>query len=49
MKEYLPRVPEQQVLWGCMLRDADRALWGLSVRKRMTDVLDVSDGLPEAE
>jgi hypothetical protein len=49
MKEYLPKVREQQALWGCTLRDADRALWGLSVRKRMTDVLSGSDGLPEAE
>jgi thermostable 8-oxoguanine DNA glycosylase len=45
MKEYLPRVREQQALWACTLRDADRALWGLSVRKRITEVLDATAGL----
>jgi hypothetical protein len=46
MKEYLPRVREQQALWGCTLRDADRALWGLSVRKRINEVAGASDGSP---
>ena len=33
--EYLPRVKECSGSWGCTLRDADRALWGLSVRNNM--------------
>ncbi len=41
--EYLPRVREQQAAWACTLRDADRALWGLSVRRRMIEVAAASD------
>jgi hypothetical protein len=46
MKEYLPKVREQQVLWDCSLRDADRALWGLSVRKRINEPAGAADGSP---
>jgi endonuclease III len=37
--EYLPRVTEQAHGWGCGLRDADRALWGLSVRNGIAGIL----------
>jgi hypothetical protein len=33
--EYLPMVKEYSDIWDCTLRDADRALWGLSVRNNM--------------
>jgi thermostable 8-oxoguanine DNA glycosylase len=36
---YLPRVRECAERWGCSLRDADRALWGLSVQKRIDTVI----------
>ena len=37
--EYLPRVKKQAHGWGCDLRDADRALWGISVRNGITRIL----------
>jgi hypothetical protein len=37
--EYLPRVKKHSKSWGCTLRNADRALWGLSVNKRIKEVI----------
>ena len=42
LKRYLPAVRERAKGWGCTLRDADRALWGLSVRKQMADIINSS-------
>jgi hypothetical protein len=39
MNEFLPRVKECTERWGCSLRDADRALWGLSVDKRVKAII----------
>jgi thermostable 8-oxoguanine DNA glycosylase len=39
IEEFLPRVRECSKKWGCTLRDADRALWGLSVQHRIEDIL----------
>jgi hypothetical protein len=38
-QEYVPRVKEQSAQWGCTLRDADRALWGLSVRDDVNRII----------
>jgi len=38
--EFLPQVKAKQKQWGCSLRDADRALWGLSVKKRFDALID---------
>jgi hypothetical protein len=40
--EYLPRVKERKELWGCTLRDADRILWGLSVSRRINELVEKS-------
>jgi hypothetical protein len=32
--EFLPKVRECSERWGCSLRNADRALWGLSISKQ---------------
>ena len=40
--EYLPRVKECSVGWDCSLRDADRALWGISVNNRIEKVIAMS-------
>jgi endonuclease III len=37
-EEYLPRVKEQCGQWDCTLRQADRALWGLSVRDQIKNI-----------
>jgi hypothetical protein len=34
-QEYLPKVIKYCGQWGCTLREADRALWGLSVRNEI--------------
>lgn len=34
-REYLPKVKECCGQWACTLREADRALWGLSVRNQI--------------
>lgn len=39
--EYLPQVKQQAHIWGCTLRDADRALWGLSVRNGIAGMVDI--------
>jgi hypothetical protein len=44
MKEFLPKVRQQQALWACSLRNADRALWGLSASSRIAQVIDASIG-----
>jgi hypothetical protein len=41
-KRYLPRVQEWARTWNCTLRDADKALWGLSVNKRMDEIIEMS-------
>jgi hypothetical protein len=38
-KEYLPCVRKRSKRWRCSLRNADRALWGLSVDKRIKKVI----------
>lgn len=40
--EYLPAIKRQSERWGCTLRDADRALWGLSVSRRIEEVITSS-------
>lgn len=42
VRRYLPRVEECAKTWGCTLRDADRALWGLSVSKRIEQIIHSS-------
>lgn len=37
--EYVPIVKKCSERWGCTLRDADRALWGLSVNKQIEDFI----------
>jgi hypothetical protein len=44
--EYVPQVKKQSEAWGCTLRDADRALWGLSVRGRVDEIIDKTEKLP---
>jgi hypothetical protein len=36
-QELLPKVKEYCGQWGCTLREADRALWGLSVRNEINE------------
>ncbi len=43
--EYLPKVKGCSESWDCTLRDADRALWGLSVYKRIEEVIDQSTNI----
>jgi len=42
LSEYLPKVSARADLWGCSLRDADRALWGLSVHRRVQELTEKS-------
>ena len=42
--EYLPKVKEASERWGCTLRNADRALWGLSVARRIEQIILKSAG-----
>ena len=44
--EYVPEVKKQSEAWKGTLRDADRALWGLSVRGRVDEIIDKSEKLP---
>jgi hypothetical protein len=37
--EYLPRLKAQRDLWGCTLRDTDRALRGLSINNRLGEII----------
>jgi thermostable 8-oxoguanine DNA glycosylase len=37
--EYLPKVRECSERWGRTLRDTDRALWGLSVSRRIEQII----------
>ena len=37
--KYLPKVEDCRRGWGCTLRQADRALWGLSVSKRVKEII----------
>jgi len=39
VEKYLPKVKAQSKDWDCSLRDADRALWGLSVSRRIEKVI----------
>jgi hypothetical protein len=39
LKVYLPKVREYCGQWDCTLRRADRALWGLSVRDQMNEMI----------
>jgi hypothetical protein len=39
MREYLPNVKAYSERWSCTLRDADRALWGLSVDQRIEKII----------
>jgi len=43
INEYLPRVKEQRDSWECTLRDTDRALWGISVARRMDEIIRKSN------
>lgn len=43
LEEYLPKVRERQKLWGCTLRETDRALWGLSLNRRVEKVIKKSE------
>ena len=38
LAEYLPKLKAQRDLWGCTLRDTDRALCGLSIRDRLAEI-----------
>jgi hypothetical protein len=42
LMEYLPKVRALAESWNCSLRDADRALWGLSVRRRVEELIQSS-------
>jgi hypothetical protein len=44
LDEYLPKVKEFRERKGCTSRNADRALWGLSVNKRIEDIIVKSSG-----
>jgi hypothetical protein len=35
--KFLPKVKDQSKQWGCTLREADQALWGLSVKKQIRE------------
>jgi hypothetical protein len=37
--EYLPRVREREVQWSRTLRETDQALWGLSVNRRIENII----------
>ncbi|HXB61791.1 MAG TPA: hypothetical protein VNU94_02920 [Acidobacteriaceae bacterium] len=37
--EFLPVVIKQSEKWNCSLRNADKALWGLSVKRRFEEIL----------
>jgi hypothetical protein len=39
LDEFLPKIKEKSTIWDCSLRDADRALWGLSVRRRAMNII----------
>jgi hypothetical protein len=39
LERYLPAVKVYAKTWNCSLREADRALWGLSVSERMEQVI----------
>lgn len=39
LERFLPAVKERANAWGCTLREADKALWGLSVSKRMEHII----------
>lgn len=43
LNEYLPKVRAFADRWACSLRDADRALWGLSVHRRVQNIIDKSE------
>ena len=40
--EFLPRVKKISADWRLSLRDTDRALWGMSLRRRLDDVISKS-------
>jgi hypothetical protein len=42
LSEFLPKVNACAKLWNCSLRDADRALWGLSVHRRIQEIIKES-------
>ncbi len=44
---FLPAVKERSQKWGCALRDADRALWGLSVNKDIEETIAMKEVAPE--
>ncbi len=42
IREFLPKIKEYARTWCCSLRDADRALWGLSVNKIIEEIITAS-------
>ncbi|SRR5579871_209016 len=40
--EFVPAVQQRSKYWGCSLRNADRALWGLSVANEVDDTIRIS-------
>lgn len=48
LDEFLPAIQRQGVEWGCELREADRALWGLSARLRALEIINKSNAHSEA-
>jgi hypothetical protein len=44
--DYLPCIKKQADLWGCTLREADRALWGLSVKEGIDKMIEDPDRTP---
>jgi hypothetical protein len=40
--EFVPKVQQRSREWRCKLRDADRALWGLSVAKEIDGTIEIS-------
>lgn len=43
INEYLPRVREISNQWGRSLRETDRALWGISVSRRINQIITKSN------
>ena len=43
LEMYLPAVRLHSEKWGCSLRDADRALWGFSIREQIKRIIEKSN------
>ncbi len=45
--KFLPEVRKRSQEWSCTLRDADRALWGLSVNKDIEETIAIKEVPPD--